>query len=83
MNKGLLNMHKFMFLYEVYLYLIRRQMQKNTVCSGFSLPKSLYQKLEEDRGDISRSLYVRRIIENFYKHKNATAAAEGAANPSK
>jgi metal-responsive CopG/Arc/MetJ family transcriptional regulator len=39
-------------------------------CMGLSLPNELAQKIEKDRGDINRSRYLLRIIENFYQNQN-------------
>jgi hypothetical protein len=43
-------------------------MQK-TIASGISLPENLYKKIEELRGDVSRSRYVIRILENHFNEK--------------
>ena len=37
----------------------------NTVKLGITLPKSIIQKIDQRRGDIARSRYIRRAIENY------------------
>ena len=37
--------------------------------TGISLPNELIQKIDAERGDISRSRYLLRILENFYQIK--------------
>ena len=34
---------------------------------GITLPKSLLQKIDKNRGDIPRSKYIRRAIESYLK----------------
>ena len=34
---------------------------------GITLPKSIIQKIDHRRGDIARSRYIRRAIENYPK----------------
>lgn len=36
----------------------------NTTVTGFSIPKDLYHWVEMQRGDVSRSKFLRRIIEH-------------------
>ncbi|HJT83296.1 MAG TPA: hypothetical protein VJ697_02340 [Nitrososphaeraceae archaeon] len=38
---------------------------QNTICIGLSLPKEILKKIDEQRGDISRSKYLLRIIERM------------------
>jgi hypothetical protein len=51
---------------------------RNFKTMGLSLPAATVQKIDKDRGKISRSLYVREIIEI-----GLAAAAAGAANQNK
>ena len=37
----------------------------NTVKLGITLPKSIIQKIDQRRGDIARSRYIRRAIERY------------------
>jgi metal-responsive CopG/Arc/MetJ family transcriptional regulator len=34
---------------------------------GITLPKSLLQKIDKNRGDIPRSKYIRRAVESYLK----------------
>ncbi|MDR4512338.1 MAG: hypothetical protein MRJ93_11620 [Nitrososphaeraceae archaeon] len=34
--------------------------------TGFSLRKEILSKIDSERGDISRSRYLQRILENYY-----------------
>jgi metal-responsive CopG/Arc/MetJ family transcriptional regulator len=36
-----------------------------TVKLGITLPKSIIQKIDQKRGDIPRSRYIRRAVENI------------------
>ena len=50
-----------------------------TVKLGITLPKSMIQKIDQKRGDIARSRYIRRAIEKYLSSskdidKVATAA---------
>jgi hypothetical protein len=40
-------------------------MRKN-VSAGISLPHELMMKIDDDRGDVSRSKYILRIIQKNY-----------------
>ena len=37
----------------------------NTVKLGITLPKSIIQKIDQKRGDIPRSRYIRRAVERY------------------
>ena len=37
----------------------------NTVKLGITLPKSMIKKIDQKRGDIARSRYIRRAIEKY------------------
>ena len=37
----------------------------NTVKLGITLPKSIIQKIDQRRGDIPRSRYIRRAVERY------------------
>ena len=37
----------------------------NTVKLGITLPKSMIKKIDQRRGDIARSRYIRRAIEKY------------------
>jgi metal-responsive CopG/Arc/MetJ family transcriptional regulator len=38
---------------------------------GITLPKSVLQKIDNRRGDIPRSTFIRRAIENYLKSKGS------------
>ena len=40
--------------------------------AGISIPRNLLSKIDKDRGDISRSRYIVRIIERVYFRKGET-----------
>lgn len=42
---------------------------QNCVSAGLSLPKKLMQKIDVERGDISRSRFLLRLIEKVYAGK--------------
>jgi hypothetical protein len=49
-----------------------------TVKLGITLPKSVIQKIDQKRGDIPRSRYIRRAVEKYLSSKdidNKVAAA--------
>jgi hypothetical protein len=39
---------------------------QDKIATGISIPKNLKDKIDLDRGDISRSKYILRILENVY-----------------
>ena len=39
---------------------------------GITLPKSIVQKIDKERGDIPRSRYILRAIENYLSSSTAT-----------
>ena len=44
----------------------------NTVKLGITLPKSIIQKIDQKRGDIPRSRYIRRAIERYLGSSNSS-----------
>jgi metal-responsive CopG/Arc/MetJ family transcriptional regulator len=44
-------------------------MRKSKAC-GFSLPKELMDRIDKDRGDISRSRYILRLLEKHWGIKS-------------
>jgi metal-responsive CopG/Arc/MetJ family transcriptional regulator len=40
---------------------------------GITLPKSIVQKIDKQRGDIARSRYIRRAIENYLSNSTTLA----------
>jgi metal-responsive CopG/Arc/MetJ family transcriptional regulator len=40
---------------------------------GITLPTSILQKVDKERGDIPRSTYIRRAVENYLKVKGKKA----------
>lgn len=54
--------------------------QDRTEKLGITLPKSILQKIDDKRGDIPRSTYIRRAIESFLniKTKERYANKKGA-----
>jgi hypothetical protein len=47
---------------------------KRYITTGLSLPVEIARRIEIERGEISRSRYLLRMIEKFYENK-----AEGVA----
>jgi metal-responsive CopG/Arc/MetJ family transcriptional regulator len=45
--------------------------QKHLVLLGITLPISLLEKIDSKRGDIPRSMYTERAIENYLKSKGS------------
>ena len=41
-----------------------------TIKLGITLPKSIIQKIDNKRGDIPRSRYIRRAIERYFGSNN-------------
>jgi metal-responsive CopG/Arc/MetJ family transcriptional regulator len=50
----------------------------NTVKLGITLPKSIIQKIDQRRGDIARSRYIRRAIEKYLSSKDIDKVAAAA-----
>jgi metal-responsive CopG/Arc/MetJ family transcriptional regulator len=48
--------------------------QDRTEKLGITLPKSILQKIDDKRGDIPRSTYIRRAIESFLNIKTKKGA---------
>jgi metal-responsive CopG/Arc/MetJ family transcriptional regulator len=42
---------------------------QSSIAVGISLPKELISKIDDERGDISRSRYLLRILEKVYEHQ--------------
>ncbi len=42
---------------------------KNYESTGLSLPSDLLQKIDEERGDVSRSRFLLRLIQRAYEEK--------------
>jgi hypothetical protein len=54
--------------------------KQNAMMVAISLPKELFKEIEQRRGDISRSRYVRRVLEAAFMEVDAgaiTITAEG------
>ena len=47
----------------------------NTVKLGITLPKSVIQKIDNNRGDIPRSRYIRRAVERSLASSNKDIAS--------
>ena len=45
---------------------------------GITLPKSIIQKIDNKRGDIARSRYIRRAIERYLSSKDIDKMAAAA-----
>jgi hypothetical protein len=45
---------------------------KNYTSTGLSLPTGLIRKIDSDRGDISRSRFLLRLIEKAYEGSQVT-----------
>lgn len=39
------------------------------VSTGLSIPKDLFERIDRERGDVPRSVYIRRLIERGIKHE--------------
>ena len=46
----------------------------NTVKLGITLPKSILQTIDQKRGDIARSRYIRRAIEKYLSSKDTESS---------
>ena len=42
---------------------------RNAVCFGISFPQSILDKIDADRGDVPRSKYILRLVEEVYAHR--------------
>jgi metal-responsive CopG/Arc/MetJ family transcriptional regulator len=49
-----------------------------TVKLGITLPKSILLKIDQKRGDIARSRYIRRAIEKYLSSKDTDKVAAAA-----
>jgi len=49
-----------------------------TVKLGITLPKSMIQKIDQKRGDIPRSRYIRRAVEKYLGSKDIDKVAARA-----
>jgi hypothetical protein len=58
------------YIFQYYNVLTMRRF----VPTGLSLPVEIAQRIEKDRGEISRSRYLLRIIEKFYETDRQGAA---------
>jgi metal-responsive CopG/Arc/MetJ family transcriptional regulator len=45
---------------------------------GITLPKSILQKIDQKRGDIARSRYIRRAVEKYLGSKDIDKVAAAA-----
>jgi hypothetical protein len=45
-------------------------MMKHNIATGISLPVHLLRRIDLERGDVSRSRYLLRILETQYKDQN-------------
>jgi metal-responsive CopG/Arc/MetJ family transcriptional regulator len=54
---------------------------KHYTATGLSLPNELIQKIDVERGDISRSRFLLRIIEKAYNTNNKKV--EGQSHPAR
>ena len=43
----------------------------NSVSVGISLPEQIVKKIDKDRGDVSRSRFLLRLVEHAYDEKEA------------
>jgi hypothetical protein len=50
----------------------------NTVKLGITLPRSILQKIDQKRGDIPRSRYIRRAVEKYLSSKDIDKVAVAA-----
>jgi hypothetical protein len=53
-------------------------MAKQTKPVRISVPKELLEKLDGERGDISRARYVLRIIEQYYYYRKQNNGCVGS-----
>jgi metal-responsive CopG/Arc/MetJ family transcriptional regulator len=54
-----------------------------TVKLGITLPKSIIQKIDQRRGDIPRSRYIRRAIERYLGGNNGSKDVDKTDNYNK
>lgn len=43
--------------------------RRNQVCKGISLSSDIWLQIDKDKGDISRSRFIQRLIEKAYSSK--------------
>ena len=51
-----------------------------TVKLGITLPKSIIQKIDQRRGDIPRSRYIRRAVERYLGNSSNSKDIDGIGN---
>jgi len=44
---------------------------QNKIAMGISFPRKMIKSIDRDRGDVSRSRFVLRLLEQVYKEKKA------------
>jgi metal-responsive CopG/Arc/MetJ family transcriptional regulator len=44
-------------------------MVSNAMSVGISLPEQIVEKIDRDRGDVSRSRFLLRLVEHAYKER--------------
>jgi hypothetical protein len=54
---------------------------QDKVATGISIPKNLKDKIDLDRGDISRSKYILRILEKVYGKEEDNVLNESRGQP--
>ena len=54
---------------------------QNSISAGLSLPKDILSKIDNERGDISRSKYILRILERMYLNTNTQGHAIKEKDP--
>lgn len=45
-------------------------MERNNIPFSITLPKELLSRIDKERGDVTRSRYLLRIIQEYFKGKN-------------
>ena len=44
---------------------------QNKIAMGISFPKKMIKNIDQERGDVSRSRFVLRLLEQVYEEKKA------------
>ena len=67
----------------LYLYIANLLGMQNTVGVGVSMPKNIVSKIDAERGDISRSRYLLKLLEKVYANTSTSIQIENNKAQSK
>jgi metal-responsive CopG/Arc/MetJ family transcriptional regulator len=54
---------------------------QDKIATGISIPKNLKDRIDHDRGDVSRSRFILRILEKIYGREENNAPNESRGQP--